>query len=104
MIRSFSNEATAKIFYGEELTRKEARKLGSLDIIKAKEVLAILDNVEERHLLTPEFKRFHYHSLKGSPRYSLDVNGRRSKWRATFQWENEDKIHVELVLIEDTHS
>jgi len=36
-------------------------------------------------------------------RHSIDANSRRSKWRITFAWKNEQLSDVELVKIEDTH-
>ncbi len=45
----------------------------------------------------------HYHRLKGSARYSIDADSRKSAWRITFEWENFQMKDVQLVRIEDTH-
>ena len=101
MIASFADSATEKIFLGEELTRKESRKLGGLDVDKAQERLAILNQATERDLLT--LPALHYHALRGIKRYSIDASSRQSKWRITFAWKDENLCDVELVKIEDTH-
>ncbi len=102
MIRSFANGATEKIFRGDKLTRKEEKQLGGLWIDKAQERLAILNQANERDLLT--LQSLHYHKLQGSGgRYSIDANSRNSKWRITFAWADDELTDVELVEIEDTH-
>ena len=100
MVKSFVDRVTEKIFMGEELTSKEKRAYGDLKVDKAQRALTFLDKATEKELLTSPF---YYHSLHGTDRYSIDVNGRRSKWRATFRWENGEKKDVEMVLIEVTH-
>ena len=101
MIASFADSATEKIFLGETLTRKESKKIGGLNIDKAQERLAILNQASERDLLT--LPVLHYHALRGRKRYSIDANSRRSNWRITFAWKDEQLCDVELVKIEDTH-
>ena len=101
MIASFADSTTEKIFLGEELTRKELRKLGGLNVDKAQERLAILNQTSERDLIA--LPVLHYHALRGKKRYSIDANSRRSKWRITFAWTDENLCDVELVEIEDTH-
>jgi plasmid maintenance system killer protein len=96
MIQSFSDEATRKIFLGEELNRKEQRQFGDLRIDKAQERLAILNQATEKDLLA-------LHALRGSGRYSIDANSRNSKWRITFAWVDERAVDARLVKIEDTH-
>lgn len=101
MIISFADEVTEKIFLGDELTRRELKKLGDLDVAKTQERLAVLHQATEKDLLTLPF--LHYHALRGSKRYSIDANSRRSKWRITFAWADQDRVDVQLVCIEDTH-
>lgn len=101
MIASFADSATEKIYRGETLTQKESRKLGGLDVDKAQERLAVLNQASERDLLA--LPVLHYHALRGTKRYSIDANSRRSKWRITFAWKDENLCDVELVKIEDTH-
>lgn len=101
MIKSFTEQTTEKVFNGEALTRKEQKKLGAINIIKTQQRLAILNISSEKDLLlTPVL---FYHKLKGTNRYSIDADSRRSPWRITFQWENDEMKDVELVKIEDTH-
>jgi len=47
----------------------------------------------------PSFK---YHHI-GKGKYSIDADARNSKWRISFQWDNEELTDVKLVEIEDTH-
>ena len=101
MITGFADSATEKIFYGDALTQKENRKLGGLDVDKAQERLAILNQASERDLLV--WPVLHYHALQGTKRYSIDANSRRPKWRITFAWNDQNLCDVELVKIEDTH-
>ena len=101
MILSFSDDATEKIFNEESLTRKELKKLGGLNIDKAKSRLMILNRSNEKSLLS--LGNLCYHSLSGTDRYSIDANSRKSKWRITFTWENDNHTDVQLVKIEDTH-
>lgn len=101
MIQSFSDEATKKIFDGEELDRKEKKRFGDLRIDKAQERLAVLNQATEKDLLS--LHSLHYHALRGTRRYSIDANSRNSKWRITFAWVDERLTDVELVEIEDTH-
>jgi plasmid maintenance system killer protein len=102
VIRSFADEATAKIFRGEKLTRKEEKRLGGLRVDKAQERLAILNQASEKDLLT--LQSLHYHKLRGEGRFSIDANSRASKWRITFVWANDELTDVALVEIQDTHS
>lgn len=101
MIRSFADSTTEKLFLGKELSRRETNKLGSLNPIKAFERLAILNDADEKALLL--LPALHYHKLKGTSKYSIDADSRKSPWRITFQWENLEMKDVELVRIEDTH-
>lgn len=101
MILSFADEITRKIFDGEILTRKEARKLGSLNIAKTEARLQLLNQASEKNLLSA--LSLHYHALSGTARYSIDADSRTSKWRITFSWEDEVRSDVQLVRIEDTH-
>lgn len=101
MIKSFADTTTEKLFLGEALDRKELKKLGNLDLIKAFTRLVTLDEADEKSLLLSP--ALHYHRLKGSAKYSIDADSRKSPWRITFQWENEEMKNVELVKIEGTH-
>jgi plasmid maintenance system killer protein len=83
------------------LTRKEANRLGALNPVKAFERLAVLNEADEKALLL--IPALHYHKLKGTSKYSIDADSRKSPWRITFQWENSEMNHVELVKVEDTH-
>ncbi len=84
VIQSFADTTTEKLFLGEGLNRKETNKLGSLNPVKAFERLAILNEADEKALLLMPF--LHYHKLKGTARYSIDADSRKSPWRNTFQW------------------
>lgn len=101
MIRGFADATTEKLFLGEELSRKETNKLGTLNPVNAFERLAILNEADEKSLL--RLPALHYHRLKGTPKYFIDADSRKSPWRITFQWENQEMKDVELVRIEDTH-
>ena len=101
MIKSFADSLTHKIFLHAAISRKELRLLGTLNTVKASERLAILHASDEKALLlTPAL---HYHKLKGTNKFSIDADSRKSPWRITFQWENKEMKNVELVKIEDTH-
>ena len=101
MIKSFSDTSTEKIFRNQPLTKKELRKFGSLNLQKALARLDILNISSEKDLLlTPSY---HYHTLHNG-RYSIDAESRKSKWRITFQWHDDELQDVALVKIEDTHS
>jgi plasmid maintenance system killer protein len=102
VIRSFSDPTAEKVFLGEKLSRKEEKALGGLKIEKAQERLAILNQATERDLLN--LGSLNYHKLHGTGRYSIDADSRKSKWRITFAWSNDELSDVELVKIEDTHS
>ena len=101
VIKSFADTLTEKLFLGSELSRKELNKLGSLNPVKAFERLAILNEADEKALM--RLPALHYHKLKGTPKYSIDADSRKSPWRITFQWENAELKDIELVRIEDTH-
>lgn len=101
MIKSFSDTLTETLFLGEKLSRKDAAKFGSLDTVKAYERLAMLNQADEKTLLLSPF--LHYHKLKGSQRFSIDADSRKSPWRITFKWDNAEMKDVQLVRIEDTH-
>jgi plasmid maintenance system killer protein len=101
VIRSFADTTTEKLFLGETLNRKESNKLGTLNPTRAFERLAILNESDEKSLLL--LPALHYHKLKGTSKYSIDADFRKSPWRITFQWENSEMKNVELVKIEDTH-
>ncbi len=101
MIKSFSNPLTEKIFYGEDLNKKERKQVGALNIIKAQARLALIDKSSEKELML--VNGANYHSLTGTNRYSIDADARNSKWRITFSWEDEEMQDVELVMIQDTH-
>ena len=92
---------TEKLFLGAEMSRKEINKLGTLNAVKAFERLAILNEADEKSLML--IPLLHYHKLKGTAKYSIDADSRKSPWRITFQWENAEMTNVELVRIEDTH-
>jgi plasmid maintenance system killer protein len=101
VIQSFADTLTEKLFLGAEMSRRELNKLGTLNPVKAFERLAILNESDEKALrLIPAL---HYHKLKGSTKYSIDADSRKSPWRITFQWENAEMRNVGLVKIEDTH-
>lgn len=101
VIQSFADTITEKLFFGEDLNRKESNSLGGLNHTKAFERLAILNEADENALLLMPF--LHYHKLKGTARYSIDADSRKSPWRITFQWENSQLKNVQLVRIEGTH-
>jgi plasmid maintenance system killer protein len=101
VIISFADSVTETLFLGRELSRKDRNKLGGLNPIKAFERLAILHQADEKALLLIPF--IHYHKLKGTPKYSIDADSRKSPWRITFEWENSEMKNVTLVKIEDTH-
>jgi plasmid maintenance system killer protein len=101
VIKSFADATTETLFLGGELSRKEAQKLGGLNSIKAHERLSMLNEADEKALLLSPF--LHYHKLKGSTRYSIDADSRKSPWRITFQWENAEMKDVLIVKVEDTH-
>jgi len=101
VIRSFADTTTEKLFLGETLSRKESSKLGTLNPIRAYERLNILNESDEKSLLL--LPALYYHKLRGTSKYSIDADSRKSPWRITFQWENAEMKNVELVRIEDTH-
>ena len=101
MIKSFADTLTEKLFLGVEMSRKEINKLGTLNAVEAFERLAILNEADEKSLIL--IPLLHYHKLKGTAKYSIDADSRKSPWRITFQWENAEMTNVELVRIEDTH-
>lgn len=101
VIKSFADLTTEKLFLGETLTKKESNKLGTLNPTRAYERLAILNEADEKSLLLLPALR--YHRLKGTSKYSIDADSRKSPWRITFHWENTEMKDVELVKIEDTH-
>lgn len=100
MIISFADQVTKKIFERGPLTRKEQNKLGGLNFEKAAERLDILNVADERNLLLTSYLK--YHKIGGN-RYSIDADSRKSKWRITFFWKDEQLQDVEFVKIEDTH-
>lgn len=101
MIKSFADTLTEKLFLGAEMSRKEINTIGTLNAVKAFERLAILNEADEKSLML--IPVLHYHKLKGTTKYSIDADSRKSPWRITFQWENAEMTNVELVRIEDTH-
>ena len=101
MIKSFSDTTTKKIYLGESLTKKDRKKIGALNIEKAKERLMVLATANEKRLMMAS--HLHYHSLHGSQRYSIDADSRRSPWRITFLWDDDEMVDVLFVKIEDTH-
>jgi len=100
VIKSFSDQVTEKVFLAENLTNKERRSFGQLNVEKAYQRLFILNRSEERDLMM--IPSFHYHSLNDG-RYSIDADKRNSPWRITFRWVDDELSDVELVKIEDTH-
>ena len=68
---------------------------------KAETRLDQLDSAEEKDLLLAA--HLFYHNLKGTKRYSIDADSRKSPWRITFVWEDDEMKDVRLVKIEDTH-
>ena len=101
VIKSFGDKLTEKIFSGDDLNKKERKKIGSLVVERAESRLDQLDTADEKDLLLAP--HLYYHKLKGTKRYSIDADTRKSPWRITFEWENEEMTNVLLVLIEDTH-
>ncbi len=101
MIKSFCTTLTEKVFNGETLFKKEREASSNLNQVKAQEALKVLDKSTEKQLLTTP--SLFYHRLSGTDRYSIDANGRKSKWRITFACVDGEKTDVELVRIEDTH-
>lgn len=101
MIKSFSCEITEKLFNGEALKRKEANKLGSCDLRKARERLEALNTATEKDLRM--LVSFHYHRIGGTEYFSIDTK-RNSNWRILFQWSNDEMSDVKLVRITpETH-
>jgi plasmid maintenance system killer protein len=101
VIKSFSDMTTKKIYLGESLTKKDRKRIGSLNIEKAKERMMMLATADEKRLLMAVY--LHYHALRGTGRYSIDADSRRSPWRITFAWSGDEMVDVELVTIENTH-
>ena len=101
VIKSFGDALTEKIFSGEKLTKKERKQLGALKVGRAETRLDQLDSADEKDLLLAP--HLHYHHLKGTDRYSIDADSRKSPWRITFEWEDLEMKDVLLVEIEDTH-
>lgn len=101
MIKNFADSLTQKIFLHTEMSQKELKLFGTLNTVKASERLAILHAADEKALLLSP--ALHYHKLKGTNKFSIDADSRKSPWRITFQWENMEMRNVELVKIEDTH-
>ncbi len=101
VIKSFSDLTTKKIYLGDVLSKKDRKKIGSLNIEKAKERLMVLASANEKRLMMAS--HLHYHSLHGSQRFSIDADSRRSPWRITFLWDDEEMVDVLFVQIEDTH-
>jgi len=101
VIKSFRDELTAKIFSGTKLTKKERKQIGALKVEKAETRLDLLDSADEKDLL--HAPHLFYHNLKGTNRYSIDADSRKSPWRITFEWEDDEMKDVLLVKIEDTH-
>lgn len=101
MIKGFADTTTRKLFLGEDLSKKESNRLGTINPVRVFERLAILNESDEKSLLL--VPALHYHHLKGTSKFSIDADSRKSPWRITFQWENSEMKHVELVRIEDTH-
>ena len=101
VIKRVADPLTEKLFLGAEMTRKEANKLGTLNPIKAFERLAVLNEADAKSLIL--IPALHYHKLKGTFKYSIDADSRKSPWRITFQWEKAEMKNVELVRIEDSH-
>ena len=101
VIRSFADRLTEKLFLGERLSKKERKWIGSLNTEKAFERLSFLDEADEKLLLLAP--HLHCHALHGTGHDSIDADSRRSPWRITFSWENEEMKDVTLAKIEDTH-
>lgn len=101
VIKSFGDKLTEKFFSGEKLTKKERKQIEALKVEKAEIRLDQLDSAEEKDLLLAP--HLFYHNLKGTNRYSIDADSRKSFWRITFEWENDEMKDVLLVKIEDTH-
>ncbi len=101
VIKSFSDKATRKLFLGQPLNQKECRAFGSMNLKKAAERLFLLDSSNEKNLLPAS--ALYYHKLHGSHRCSIDADSRKSKWRITFIWENDEATDVCFVQIDDTH-
>ena len=71
---------------------KKPTKLGTFNPVKAFELLAILNEADEKSpLLNPAL---HYHKFQGASKYSIDADSRKSPWRITFQWENLEMKNV----------
>jgi plasmid maintenance system killer protein len=76
VIKSFGDQLTEKIFSGEKLTTKERKQIGALKVEKAETRLDQLDTAEEKDLLRAP--HLFYHHLKGTHRYSIDADSRKS--------------------------
>jgi plasmid maintenance system killer protein len=63
--------------------------------------MMMLATADEKRLLMAVY--LHYHALRGTGRYSIDADSRRSPWRITFAWSGDEMVDVELVTIENTH-
>jgi hypothetical protein len=76
VIESFRDTTIEKLFLGQELSRKESNKLGCLNRTRVFERLAILDGANEKSLLL--IPGLHDHKLKGTRKYSIDADFRKS--------------------------
>jgi plasmid maintenance system killer protein len=82
-------------------TSRISKKFGERIYDKPPKQAAILNEANEKSLLL--IPALHYHKLKGTTKYSIDADSRKSPWRITFHWEDSEMENVELVRIEDTH-
>ena len=101
VIKSFSDRTTKRIYLGDVLTKNDRKKIGSLNVEKAKERLAVLATADEKRLMMAT--HLHYHALHGTGRYSIDADSRCSPWRITFSWDGDEMVDVVMVGVEDTH-
>lgn len=97
MIRGFKCKTTQQLWEGEVISQRKRNKFGDLDWVKALENLNIINELNEKELMSIPSLR--YHTLNDG-RFSVDVR-RRSKWRIIFQWIDEERSDCELVRISD---
>ena len=89
MIKSFANAATRRFYESNKSS------FTSLDVEKAHELLAALDEAIGLHELSP-LKSIGLHKLKGDRKHqwAMTING---PWRVCFQFKDGEALDVEIV-------
>ena len=75
-------------------TSRISKKSGERIYDKHPKQAAILNEANEKFLLL--IPVLHYHKLKGTTKYSIDADSRKSPWRIIFRWEGQDAYHVQI--------